>query len=257
MPTLHVLSGPLDDDARAELLFAGDLIVFRDVGPLRALVAVAEEMIGDAGGDVDALERRFRTDPEPRRLCAAALADVGVDVERTYWDWLHLRVQPAGGGKAGWDSGTLGAHRDTWSSNVLAQANWWGPLRPIGPDRTIAFHLAYWSRPVANTSAAWDLEAIRAGARDVPLVPEPAEPVDPSSELRIVVEPGDLLCFSGAHLHASVPNTSAETRFSFEVRTVGGDDLRAGRGAPNLDGEAPHTPFEWFRRIPDGAVLAP
>jgi hypothetical protein len=86
-------------------------------------------------------------------------------------------------------------------------------------------------------------------------VPEPTERVDRSAELRIVIEPRDLLCFSGAHLHASVPNTSGQTRFSVEVRTVLLDDIVAGRGAPNLDGRAPRVPLEWFRRIPDGALL--
>jgi hypothetical protein len=37
----------------------------------------------------------------------------------------------------------------------------------------------------------------------------------------------------------------------------GGDDLRAGRGAPNLDGHVPHTPLARLRRIPDGARLEP
>ena len=59
----------------------------------------------------------------------------------------------------------------------------------------------------------------------------------------MVVEPGDLLCFSGAHLHASVPNTSAEARVSVELRTVNRDDLEEGRGAPDLDGRAPVTPL--------------
>ena len=38
---------------------------------------------------------------------------------------------------------------------------------------------------------------------------------------------------------------------------VGGDDLRAGRSAPNLEGHAPRTPLEWSRRITDGARLEP
>ena len=48
------------------------------------------------------------------------------------------------------------------------------------------------------------------------LVPEPSEPVDTASELRLVIEPGDLLCFSGAHVHAGVPNSAGVVRFSGE-----------------------------------------
>ena len=46
------------------------------------------------------------------------------------------------------------------------------------------------------------------------LVQEPSEPVDTASELRLVIEPGDLLCFSGAHVHAGVPNSAGVVRFS-------------------------------------------
>jgi hypothetical protein len=157
--------------------------------------------------------------------------------------------------------GRLGFHRDTWGSNVPQQTNWWTTIRPLSADRTIAFYPGYWSRPIANTSADWDLDEIRAlrkGGKldeDIPIVPEPSEPVDTSSELRLVIDPGDLLCFSGAHLHASVPNVSDRTRVSVELRTVNLDDLTQGRGAPDLDGHAPHVPLEWFRSMEDGSPL--
>jgi hypothetical protein len=266
---IHFLSGPLGDEARGELVFAGDLLVFKSVASLGELVDAAEGLIRDVlGSDGDQvpgrvaqLQQRFRRDGKTKRLFAAALEYVGVDVERAYWDWLHLRVQPSGDRPVGWDSGSLGCHRDTWSSNVYAQTNWWTPIRSLSAERTIAIYPDYWGQPVANNSASWDLDAVRAQRRGasqsapLPPVPEPTEHVDRSAELRIVIEPRDLLCFSGAHLHASVPNTSGETRFSVEVRTVLLDDIVAGRGAPNLDGRAPRVPLEWFRRIPDGAPL--
>jgi ectoine hydroxylase-related dioxygenase (phytanoyl-CoA dioxygenase family) len=90
----------------------------------------------------------------------------------------------------------------------------------------------------------------------MPIVPTPTEPVDTASELRIVIEPGDLLCFSGAHLHASVPNTSGATRFSVELRTVTAQDVQGKRGAPNVDGEAPRVAWRWFKGITSSASLA-
>ncbi len=36
-------------------------------------------------------------------------------------------------------------------------------------------------------------------------------------------------------MHSSVPNTSGQTRLSIDFRTVHLDDLRADRGAPNID----------------------
>ena len=210
---------------------------------------------------IDELRRRFGGDPEVKRLYRAALELVGVDAARTYWDSLYLRVVPpvSGGGER--QIGRIGFHRDTWSSNLLQQTNWWTTLRPLSAERTIAFYPGYWSRPIENTSADWDLDEIRARRRsgerdeDIPIVPEPSEPVDTSAELRIVIDPGDLLCFSGAHLHASVPNHSNRTRVSVELRTINLDDMRPGRSAPDLDGHAAHVPLEWFRSMEDGSPL--
>lgn len=280
MTTLHLLSQPIDDWQRGELLFGGDLIVFEQVPALRELCVLTNQLAGEALGPVqalhfassednvhddalDGLRERFRKSAEVTALFCAALEHVGVDLERTCWDWLHLRIQLPERA-VGRDRGSLGFHRDTWSSNVYAQTNWWTPISPLTSERTIAFYPAYWSRSLANTSADWDLDVIRARRRsarltqkpiDVPLVPEPREPVDTSSELRMVIQPGDLLCFSGAHLHASVPNTSDRARLSVEVRTVNLDDLARFRQAPNVDGRAPRLALGWFRRIPDEQPL--
>ena len=210
---------------------------------------------------IDEVQREVRTDARIKELFRAALEHVGVDPARSYWDSIYLRLVPPIEAGAERQVGRIGFHRDTWSSNVLQQTNWWATIRPLSADRTIAFYPAYWSRPIANTSADWDLDEIRALRRsgkrdeDIAIVPEPSEPVDTSSELRVVVEPGDLLCFSGAHLHATVPNVSDQARVSVELRTVSLDDLAQGRGAPDVDGRAPKVPLEWFRSMEDGAPL--
>jgi len=266
MASIQVMTGPLDDAQRREAVFAGDLLVFKDVSPLRRFSQLVGGLLREAFGgspeqaqfDLGTAEfaarasdlgRRLRRHSDALRSFREVLRHVGMDVDQAYWDWLHLRVQPH---TDFIEAGTLGHHRDTWSSNVYAQTNWWTPVLPITRERTIAFYPAYWSRPLANTSVGWDLERVR----EMPLVPSPSEPVDVGSEVRIVIEPGDLLCFSGAHLHASVPNTSGATRFSVEVRTVTTADVQRGHGAPNLDGRAPRTAWRWFRSITSNATLA-
>jgi hypothetical protein len=264
--SIQVMTGPLEDERRSEALFGGDLLIFKDVAPLQRFSTLVGEFLGAVFGDAPQhaqfdlspeeftarasdLVERCRRHPAALQGFREVLRHVGLDLDRTYWDWLHLRIQPH---QDFTEAGTLGYHRDTWSSNIDAQTNWWTPVLPITRERTIALYPAYWSRRLANTSASWDLQRVR----EMPLVPSPSEPVDADSEVRIVIEPGDLLCFSGAHLHASVPNTSGATRFSVEVRTVTADDVRAGRGAPNVDGEAPRVAWRWFRGITSSASLA-
>lgn len=241
--------------------------MFKQVPPLLeaarsvdSLVAAAPDPPDEAA--IDDLQREVRTDAGMNQLFRAALEHVGVDPARSYWDSIFLRVVPPIEPEAERQVGRLGFHRDTWGSNVPQQTNWWTTIRPLSAERTIAFYPGYWSRPIANTSADWDLDEIRAlrksGKRDedIAIVPEPSEPVDTSSELRLVIDPGDLLCFSGAHLHASVPNVSDRTRVSVELRTVNLDDFTRGRGAPNLDGRAPQVPLGWFRSLADGTPLS-
>jgi len=271
--TVRVLSDALEDGQRRESVYDGNLLVFEKVPPMVEFCTYADALIREAfetedpvraqfelGRDeylskVEALQKRFRKDDTAKELFLAALGHVGVDLRRTSWDWLYLRVSPDGDEHASRRTAKLGFHRDTWASNVYAQMNWWAPIYPITAGRTIAFYPAYWDEPLKNTSREWDLEEIRAGRSSAPVVPEPTETVNTSSELRPVIEPWDLLCFSGAHLHASVPNTTGIARFSVEVRTVDAGDAADGLGAPNLDGEAPRVASGWFRSVEDGTPL--
>jgi hypothetical protein len=244
-------------------VFRGDLLVFKEVPALVEVANLVDGLLGEAPdlAAIDELKGRIRDDARVKALFHAALAHVGVNPARTYWDSLFLRVVPPVEAGAGSQIGRLGFHRDTWASNVPQQTNWWMTIRPLSADRTLAFYPGYWSRPIQNTSADWDLDEIRQRRRrgeraeDLPIVPEPVEPVETESELRVVIEPGDFLCFSGAHLHASVPNLSGETRCSVELRTVNIDDFRRNRGAPDLDGRAPLVPLEWFHSMAVGSPL--
>jgi hypothetical protein len=73
--------------------------------------------------------------------------------------------------------------------------------------------------------------------------------------LRLVIEPGDLLGFSGAHVQAGVPNSAGVARFSVGVRTVNVGDVADDHGAPNVDGEAPRVAKDRFRLVDDGTPL--
>jgi len=279
---LHRLDAPLTDAERGARLFRGELIVFRRLPAVTELVAWTDALVREGlGGDdpatrhrglereswrtrVASLQTRFRRDPTPARLFAQALVQIGADPGQTFRDRLGLRVVPPGDRLAGGRMSRTHPHRDTWGSNLPQQVNWWLPVYPLAPGRTLAVYPAYWNRPIANSCAEWSFEALIAHRRrhpgaltdGYPTVPHPTEPVDTASELRVRLDPGDLLCFSSAHLHGSVPNDTGRTRFSVETRTVSLPDLRAGGGAPDVDGGGGPPRLEWFRRVTDGAPLA-
>lgn len=259
------------------MVYGGELMIFKDVEPMVRLCEFTDGLIRKALETQDPVRAQFELDPEDyaeridglqkwyskdeavKSIFREALEYVGVSIDKTFWDRISLRTFPHSEELSEDCLGRLGVHRDTWGSNVYAQTNWWAPIYPLAAGRTISFYPSYWSRPIQNTSASWSLEKVRAARRtgdlSVPLVPGLVEPVDPDSELRVVIEPGDLLCFSGAHLHVGAPNSTGVARFSIETRTVDADDSAAGIGAPNVDGAAPEKHPEWFRLIDEGILL--
>lgn len=213
------------------------------------------------------IEKIFARSAEVKRLWAALFAAAGLDPTRIARDRLHLRFQPHQDPGADLprarNTSTIAFHRDTWGSNLYAQTNWWAPIYPISEDRTFALYPDLWTRPVPNTSATFDLRALLAraktegrhalGADDA--IPHLSGPVDVGTVVPVVIEPREAIAFSSAHAHAGVPNATGLTRISLETRTLWIEDVRTGRGAPNLDGDAPWMAPGWFRRASDGEKL--
>ena len=214
-----------------------------------------------------ALQRAFTASADTRRIWRALLASLGLDPARIACDRLHLRFQPhraPGSVCARHDStATVAFHRDTWGSNLYAQTNWWAPIYPVSAGRTMALYPALWSRPLKNSSAAFDMRALlersAAGGRTAvgadEAIPHLQEAVDAAEAQPVLVPPGTLIAFSGAHAHTGVGNHTGLTRISFETRTVWLDDLLAGRGAPNIDGQAPWAAPGLFRMLDDRRPL--
>ena len=255
-------------------LYRGELLVFRGLPAMLGLVARARALAEaafaphmpplaqDAYGPEDflsraaALRRSFMRDPEPRAAFRAVVEALGLDPASTYADRLILRLQPSGASHSGRRVRDLPAHRDTWGSNLMAQINLWGPVFPLDPGATMVIWPTLFDRPLPNTSADWDLDRLREARDRYPLLPELRGSVGAGPGVPVMIAPGDLLCFSGAHLHASRPNRTGKVRVSVDSRTVDLEDTRAGRGAVNVDGSAPRVGHGWFHRVTDGAVLS-
>lgn len=282
MSAFHLLADIPPSDWLRQRVYAGDLLVVRSVPAMQDLLEYCRELLvttfesqapvyaqfdaGRSEWDRRAVElrARCRRDGHARALMAMLFTQFGFDPGRTAADMVNLRCQPHDDAPHADPRHTLGAHRDTWGSNVYQQINWWAPVYPVTPERTIAFFPSYWHRPLANDSADWNLDTVRAELRAARTagrepccrkVPEPTEVLDLTDRLPVAIEPGDVMLFSGAHLHASVPNRTGAARFSVELRTVDLHDAAIGVGAPNVDGAAPVTAWHWFRRLDNGRPL--
>jgi ectoine hydroxylase-related dioxygenase (phytanoyl-CoA dioxygenase family) len=67
--------------------------------------------------------------------------------------------------------------------------------------------------------------------------PLPLEEIAPGSEIRVAANTGEMLVFSGSHLHGTVANYTERTRFSVDFRLIHLDDLKNNRGAVNVDSQ--------------------
>ncbi len=146
------------EERRSELIFGGDLLVFKRVPALVEAAAVGDELIPAAPGEdeIGEIQARFTQDARIERLMREALEQVGV-----------VRTERTGTGPAADRPAALRTRRRDarLSPRYLGvqparQANWWLPLRPLTSERTIAFYPEYWSKPLANTSASWSLSEV-------------------------------------------------------------------------------------------------
>jgi len=255
-------------EAVADALFDGALVVFRDIAPLAELGARVRGIVEGAFGGEDPATAEAALSPETFRKCVtgarkavagdpeldacwrAVLGEIGLDPAALYRDRLRLRVVPSRADRRCRYATPLAAHRNTWGSSIQAQVNWWLPLYPPVATRTMAIWPDLFRRPVANTSAEWDFNELAtrlvADPRtDYPNLPLARHAPREGAEL-VLLEPGELLAFSGAHLHGSVSDASSVSRFSLDTRTVWTEDLVRQRAAPNVDGAGRQEHWQWF-----------
>lgn len=268
---------PITDKTRATILFRGDILIQTNISALYPLIDWTQSLLSDAltplhpttaqaqltpNAFIDitaAAQTAFRTDEHAKALFFKVLIACGVDLNTTYYDHFPLRVVPYGATHPSARNAFISPHRDTWGSNIHSQINWWAPIYALEKTRTIAIYPKYWSEPIPNDTADWrfakHLESRRntpAGMKaPYPSAPSPLAAIDESERVDVMLALGDVLSFSSAHLHGSVPNTSNQTRYSVEMRTINQADVLHNRAAPNVDNQGIEQMYHWFKCITD------
>ncbi len=282
MSQIQTIQKPINDRRRSELIFAGQLLVFENVDAMRELVVFTKELITSKFGlphpqrahehlsrdqflqCAYEAQKTFKTSDNANNLLTRCLEQTGVDLNTCYRDKFVLRILPPVSTHPRGRHSSVHVHRDTWGSNLHQQINWWAPIYPLQRDNTLAIYPAHWQKPVANNSDEWCFSEVihdrqktpKMLAGHYPAAPIVSNEVDKHDEVRVIIEPGSLFCFSGAHLHGGLANTTDETRFSIETRTIHLEDIADGRSAPNIDCHATKQYPQWFHHIIDTTSLA-
>lgn len=277
MNTVFFNSNFTDEDRRKRL-YEGEVFVFSPIPSSIKLCEFARELIQEAFAPLEPKEAEYKLStqeyvailarlkpkfvhhPAAKQFLRGILEELGCDPTKTYFDVPRLKSIPHAGHHSSGLTYAIHAHRDTWYSAPFCQQNWWLPIYDIGSASALAFHPRYWSQPVLNGSAKfnhyrWNKYARKAAADDPEKYlqdqPCPEEPIEIEPQLRLICPAGGILLFSGAQLHSAVPNTSGQTRFSIDFRTVHLDDVLAKVGALNIDSAATGTSLRDFLRGTD------
>jgi hypothetical protein len=268
----------LNDEARREHLYNGQLFVYSTSQSALALCTFAKEMIEEAFSPLDPrkaqyslpveeyaailakLKPAFIHHPKSKEFIQEILKEMGCDLQKTYFDVPRLRTATHGGYLTSGIAYAFHPHRDTWYSAPPCQVNWWLPVYEIESENAMAFHPRYWSQAVRNDSHIYNYDEWNRTSRqtaaqhikaDTRKQPRPQEPIELDPQVRIITEVGGILLFSAAQLHSTVPNTSGHTRFSLDFRTVHIDDVIAKRGASNIDSACTGTTMRDYLRGSD------
>jgi hypothetical protein len=274
----------VSDEVRRQRLYDGQLFVYSPRATTLAFIKFARSMIEDAFRGVDPrtaqnameveryaellgkLKPAFIHHPESKHHIQNIFAELGCDLEKTYFDVPRMRSSTSGGYLTTGIAYAWHPHRDTWYSAPPSQINWWMPIYELEAENAMAFHPRYWSQPVKNNSEIYNYyvwNKLHRGENVAKLIkedprplPRASEPLDLDPQIRLICPVGGVILFSGAQLHSSVPNISDVTRFSIDFRTVHLDDVIAKRGAPNIDAKCTGTVMRDYLRAADFSRMA-
>jgi hypothetical protein len=158
-----------DDDRRSEI-YRGDIFVYSPSTRTLKLCALARSMIEEAFAPHDPrhideflsmeqaaavlhkLKPSFIHHPDCKQLLPDIIAEVGGDLQKTYFDVPRMRSAYPMHYLTSGIAYAFHPHRDTWYSAPMCQINWWLPIFDILPTNCMAFHPIYFSRPAENTS---------------------------------------------------------------------------------------------------------
>jgi hypothetical protein len=270
------------DEERRDALYSGQLFVYSPSSASQALCEFAQELSKEAFAPyepckaqfemtqeeyvavLEVLKPKFIHHPTSKKLIQGVLSELGCDLSKTYFDVPRLRTATSDNYLTSGLAYAFHPHRDTWYSAPQCQINWWIPVYDIVPENCLAFHPRYWSQPIKNGSRAynyyrWNKESRASAAKqiktDTRKQPHAEEPIELEPQLRLVCKIGGSILFSGAQMHSTVPNSSGNTRFSIDFRTVHFDDVAALSGAPNIDSECTGTTLRDYLRGSDFTKL--
>ena len=184
-----------------------------------------------------------------RKFFTNFLLQIELGIQSTFMDYITFRYSPASGMK---NIGTLiptPAHRDTWASNIFNQINFWFPTHNVSDRNSIFFVPKYFQKRVSNNSDEWSFYRYK---KTKEFLSTPVSNIKfPQNQIvSFNVKKGEVLCFSGHHIHGSLVGES--DRLNLETRIVCENDEENYKIPVNLDAMGTVRKNKWFRNLKTG-----
>ncbi len=157
------------------------------------------------------LKSRFTNELRTKRLCKELIEEIGADPERTYFDLPRLRVIPPADFLTAGVSYNYAPHRDTWYAHPRQLVNIWAPVFDTESTTVMTMFIDQFQRPVQNSSANWDYDdwiknsrfaAAKNVGKEERAHPLPIADVGATTQLRLVLNGGDVMILSTCQLNA-------------------------------------------------------
>jgi hypothetical protein len=277
---LHKVSLPISQGELRERIYRGDILHFPRMPAVDKFCDFARQICESNLVSLDPVNShktvyysgwlkavyQFQLAAQDEQQCkmtfSETLESIGLKLDETFCDRFIFRVVPPESDQAEGAHSWVDTHRDTWGAGIYQQINWWAPLYPYESTSGIEFYLDHFDRPIANTTAEWRYNQFTTARQQQSAELKPVFKAIPSllekpsgQIFRPVIEPGELLCFSAAHLHGSGTNATGHSRFSYETRTVNLQDIRSGKKARNVDNDSNAQLLKLFKNLSDGSPL--
>lgn len=178
------------------------------------------------------------------------LENLNFDTSDIYCDKITLRYSPKIKELNFGSLRPIGAHRDTWASNIYHQINWWFPLQDVKEDSSIFIVPEYFKKKIYNNSNLWNFDKFKRSPETLSS-PIAKTQIAESKKIKFNLEFGEVLCFSGNHLHGS--SVGSKSRLNLETRTISAKDPKNYQIPKNIDSENTDIKYSWFRSLTDGS----
>jgi hypothetical protein len=260
--TIEIITSPIDNAILRLNIYAGKILRLPATEASRDLVGEIIQIVEKEFGEeyrkaqfrlsfdqfkqaVLRTKKQIYNNQELLSKLSRVITNVGFTLEENAIDPIRVRTVPHGAHETENSAPAFIFHRDTWLANPQAQINWWIPLHDVSEQETFSLYPGYFSKAIANSSNNFDyaqwvkvvgFNNSYANPSQANLYPTITgdEPND-NEALKFSASAGDIIIFSGAHLHRTNHNSSGSTRFSIDFRTVNLDDHQSNIGAPNAD----------------------